>query len=66
MNAILLTLLLASAKPAAKIGQCPAGYASEAGWCVPMQRDAPVAVPKGSEPCPSSMVQSGAYCVEKR
>jgi hypothetical protein len=58
-------LLLASAIPLAKTGSCPAGYASEASWCVPM-KNAPVAVPKGKGQCPSTMRQSGNYCIDTR
>jgi hypothetical protein len=37
---------LAQPLPLPKVGQCPSGYASEAAYCVPMRRDAPVAIPK--------------------
>ncbi len=66
MTASIIVALLLTMPPARIIGQCPTGYTSERGWCVPMLQDAPVAVPKGSEPCPSKTVQSGAYCVMKR
>lgn len=68
MNAPLICCLLltANAMPLPKTGNCPSGYASEAAWCVPMKKDAPVAVPKGAGQCPSTMVQSGNYCVEPR
>lgn len=56
-------LLLASAIPLQKVGSCPSGYASEAAWCVPM-KNAPVAVIKGKGQCPSTMRQSGNYCVD--
>ena len=58
-------LLLASAIPLVKTGSCPTGYASEASWCVPM-KNALVAVPKGKGQCPSTMWQSGNYCVDTK
>ena len=58
-------MLLASAIPLPKTGSCPSGYSSEAVWCVPMA-NAPVAVPKGAGQCPSTMRQSGNYCIESK
>jgi hypothetical protein len=62
---LICCLLLAAATPLPKVGNCPSGYASEAHWCVPTQ-NAPIAVLKGRGQCPSTMVQSGSYCIEKR
>ena len=59
-----LLILLAATTPLPKVGSCPSGYSSEASWCVPMQ-NARVAVPKGKGQCPSTMMQSGAYCIEQ-
>ena len=64
-GSIICCLLLASATPLPKVGSCPSGYASEAAWCVPM-RNAPVAVPKGKGQCPSTMIQSGNYCIDTK
>jgi len=66
MKAILTCCLLlaTAAVPVPKTGSCPSGYSSEASWCVPMA-NAPVAVPKGRGQCPSTMVQSGNYCVSR-
>ena len=66
MRAITISLLvLASAVPLANNGACPSGYAVEASWCVPM-KNAPVAVPKGADNVPSTMRQSGNYCVDSK
>jgi hypothetical protein len=65
MRLLAIILLAATAVPLPKVGACPSGYASEAHWCVPMA-NAPAAVVKGRGQCPSTMVQSGQYCVEKR
>jgi hypothetical protein len=43
-------------------GQPLSPYSSEASWCVPM-KNAPVAVPKGKGQSPSTMRQSGNYCI---
>ncbi len=61
---VLSVLLAAAAYPLPKVGPCPAGFISEAHWCVPDQH-APFAVPKGAGQCPSTMTQSGSYCVDK-
>ena len=54
-------------RPEMKVGQCPAGYASEASYCVPMRRDAPYAVPKvPGRQCPSGFASEANYCVEMR
>jgi hypothetical protein len=53
--------------PQVKVGQCPSGYASEASYCVPMKRDAPVAIPKvPGRQCPSGYASEANYCVEMR
>ena len=65
MIPIICCLLLASATPLPEVGSCPSGYSSEASWCVPM-KNAPVAVPKGAGQCPSTMIQSGSYCIDKQ
>jgi hypothetical protein len=62
---VIAIVLASSAIPLAKVGSCPSNNASESGWCVPM-KSAKVAVPKGHAPCPSTMMASGAYCIEKR
>ena len=53
-------LLTSSAIPLSKIGSCPAGYASESPWCVPM-KNAPVAVAKGKVRCPSTMCGANRF-----
>jgi hypothetical protein len=66
---LLLTFLPSAAAqplPQPKSGQCPAGYSQSGGFCAPMRRDAPAAIPKGSGQCPSGWMQSGAYCLEMR
>jgi hypothetical protein len=72
MNPILITILLAPTiafaqpLPIKKFGNCPSGYRESGGYCAPMQRDAPVAIPKGKSQCPSGFMQSGSYCLEMR
>ena len=61
----ILVVVLLIATPVVKTGTCPSGYSSEAAWCVPMQ-NAPVAVPKGNGQCPSTMRQSGNYCIDSK
>ena len=62
---ISLLVLASAAIPLAKNGSCPSGYASESAWCVPM-KNAPIAAPKGKGQCPSTMRQSGNYCIESK
>ena len=63
---LLLALLLALPLPKPPGEQCPANYRSEAQWCVPADDRAPVVVPKGRGQCPSTMVESGGFCVMPR
>jgi hypothetical protein len=62
----LVGIVRAQPLPQPKVGQCPSGYTESGGYCTPMRRDAPAAVPKGRGQCPSNWTQSGAYCVEMR
>jgi hypothetical protein len=48
--------------PAVKSAQCPPGYMQSGGYCTPMFRVAPSAVPKIRQ-CPSRWMRRG-YCVE--
>jgi hypothetical protein len=50
---------------ASKSRPMPEWNASEASYCVPMRRDAPIAVPKRGQ-CPSGFASEAHYCVEKR
>lgn len=61
----ILIIVLASAWPVPKTGQCPAGYYESGGYCAPMT-NAPRAMPKNKGQCPSNWVQSGNYCIEMR
>jgi len=65
---LLASLATATAQPLPqpKVGTCPAGYSQSGGFCAPMRKDSPAAIPKGSGQCPSGWMQSGAYCVEMR
>lgn len=59
-----LTTAWAQPLPVPKVGSCPSGYSERGGFCAPMRRDAPAAIPKGSGHCPSGWMQSGSYCIE--
>jgi hypothetical protein len=65
---LLASITAASAQPLPqpKVGSCPSGYHESGGFCAPMRRDAPAAIPKGSGQCPSGWMQSGAYCLDMR
>ncbi len=62
---IILALLLTTAVPVPKQDgkPCPANYRSEAHYCVPANRDSPIAVPKGNSQCPSGWLASGGFCL---
>ncbi len=72
MRTITLAALLGLTVPAVaepiplpKTGVCPDGYASGAAYCMPIRRDARVAVPRVG-PCPSGFRESGGYCVDMK
>jgi hypothetical protein len=51
--------------PAVKSAQCPFGYMQSGGYCMPMSRPAPAAVPKVGK-CPRGYERSGNSCVDIR
>jgi hypothetical protein len=51
--------------PAVKTAQCPPGHMQSGGYCMPLFRAPPAAVPK-LRPCPSGYAPSGNSCVEIR
>jgi hypothetical protein len=55
----------AASMPAVKSAQCPPGYIVSGGYCTPMFRPAPAAVPKVGQ-CRSSYAQTRNSCVEMR
>ena len=51
--------------PAAKSAQCPFGYMQSGGYCMPISRPAPAAVPKVGK-CPRGYARSGHSCFDLR
>lgn len=51
--------------PAVKSAQCPFGYMQSGGYCMPMSRPAPPAVPKVGK-CPRGYGRSGNACFDLR
>jgi hypothetical protein len=51
--------------PAVKSAQCPFGYMQSGGYCMPMSRPAPAAVPKVGK-CPRGSARSGNACLDLR
>ena len=53
--------------PYPKTGQCAPGYRESGGYCAPMRRDAPQAIPKiPGKQCPSGYATSAHSCTEMR
>ena len=63
--AVLTPAAAAPLIPAVKSAQCPFGYMQSGGYCMPMSRPAPVAVPKVGK-CPRGYARSGNPCVDLR
>ena len=58
---------LAGPLPYPKRGQCAPGYRDSGGYCAPMRRDAPQAIPKlPGKQCPSGWASSAHSCTEMR
>lgn len=58
---------LAGPLPYPKRGQCAPGYRDSGGYCAPMRRDAPQAIPKiPGKQCPSDFASSALSCTEMR
>jgi hypothetical protein len=51
--------------PAVKSAQCPFGYMQSGGYCQPMSRPPPVAVPKAGK-CPRGYGWRGNSCFDLR
>ena len=51
--------------PAVKSAQCPFGYMQSGGYCMPVSRPAPAAVPKVGK-CPRGYARSGNSCFDLR
>ena len=51
--------------PAVKSAQCPFGYMQSGGYCMPMSRPAPAAVPRVGK-CPRGYARSGNACLDLR
>ena len=51
--------------PAVKSAQCPFGHMQSGGYCMPMSRPAPAAVPKVGK-CPRGYARSGNSCFDLR
>jgi hypothetical protein len=58
---------LAQPLPVPKTGPCPSGYRESGGFCAPMTRDAPAAIPKvKGQQCPSGYASGASYCTRMR
>ena len=65
--ALLGTTALAGPLPYPKRGQCAPGYRDSGGYCAPMRRDAPQAIPKlPGKQCPSGYASGAHSCTEIR
>ena len=65
--AIVTTAALAGPLPYPKQGQCAPGYRESGGYCAPMQRNAPQAIPKlPGKQCPSGYARGAHYCTDMR
>ena len=51
--------------PAVKSAQCPFGYMQSGGYCRPLSRPDPVAVPKAGK-CARGYERSGYSCFDRR
>jgi hypothetical protein len=65
MRAIIILLILSTAAygqplPLPKVGGCPGGYIDNRHYCVPVNDQAPVAIPK------TGFRDTGHYCVDAR
>jgi hypothetical protein len=46
---------------------CPSGYRESGGYCAPMTRDPPAAIPKAKgQQCPSGYASGAHYCTRMR
>jgi hypothetical protein len=63
--AVLTPAAAAPLIPAVKSAQCPFGYMQSGGYCMPMSRPAPAAVPKVGK-CPRGYGRSGNPCFDLR
>jgi hypothetical protein len=67
--AMLVVLLTPAAAapliPAVKSAQCPFGSMQSGGYCMPLSRPAPAAVPKVGK-CPRGYGRSGYSCLDLR
>ena len=59
--AVAATSAIAEPLPVVKQGTCPPGYRESGGYCAPMTRDAPDAIPKRGA-CPSGWASGASYC----
>ena len=64
--ALITSPALAGPLPYPKQGQCAPGYRESGGYCAPMRRDAPAAIPKGKGQCPAGWASSAHYCTDMR
>lgn len=66
---LMITTVVVMVEPLSvpKQGQCPSGYRESGGYCAPIRRDAPQAIPKlPGKQCPSGYASGAHYCVEMR
>jgi hypothetical protein len=65
--AMLIVVMPAAAAPipAVKSAQCPPGHMQSGGYCTPLLRTPPAAIPKLKQ-CPSGYAPSGNGCIDIR
>lgn len=61
-----LLLLAQLSQPVPKTGQCPIGYYTQYGYCVPFTGTRQQAVEKVNGRCPVGWFTQGNYCVRTR
>jgi hypothetical protein len=65
MLVVLMPAVAAPLIPAVKTAQCPVGYMQSGGYCMPLSRPAPTAVPKAGK-CARGYERSGYSCFDRR
>ena len=55
--------LFAASEPVVKVDNCPVGYRTSGGYCIPIDDNADEVVPKVRS-CPVGYRTSGGYCIK--
>ena len=58
--------LIATPQPKLTGTNCPSGYYSSGGFCVPSSSHSRAAIPRSGNSCPSGWVASGNFCQSNR